>query len=652
MSSNRSNSVINAKKQKVKNESSSSIQEKGNTNSSNGRIKLVTKLLVDSKYGLMDDLNYGRAFSPTQGEALRSHTQESNANGILGERTPILKVPKSTRLKAERVRIYMDYYYNILERSILLDSTQQQSTHTQQHHHKHHEGVEGIYNPLQVIRNRKLRKKYHDVPPVRELSLSRPPIIAITQFSNKRNKRMMWFVDLTERYNDLTWRTSHWDELVKPDGTLWFPPSSPNKKRNKIIRRKHKSSRQKVEQEDASMSVAGYEDIPLKQSGSPHHDVEVVESPKGQTTVLYDNHLEVKGKHGGTNSSSDDQIVSSGGEGERGRKNKLEKIIIKTNPKRWSKSPNKLDLKFGLESTSSKSKSRGSFSNTSNVSEGGNTGVNYMTPIEPVDVQKTSLLNSIPVNRLKKKVSSSSASVSTAGSFDSDGSSSTDDDESQINDDDGIIVTAGRKKRRNRREKEAVPQEEVNSSAEGSVDLYQIPVDEQLQQYWQETRYIRSTIAIMKHRRKTHELIKRRAIRKRNKMVIHEDADDIIKETSEVIEEYNNELNRAIKIGNTWTSKLLNDYSIRVETLISASDRILSDISTTLTLKLKLFQENSERFGNLKMMKSQKMTKIVYRVLEFTIVSLLWTIWLFVSMLREIRLGFIFFLKLVKWAIW
>ena len=213
-------------------------QEDGSIHASNpGRIKMATKILVDNRYGLMDDLNFAShtttgGMTTADGNRLMSTGDFLKDNGITSQkgRDDLLNtstapmtatvISKSTRIKADRVRIYLDYYYSLLERCISIDNTEHR-----------HEGVEGVYNPLQVMRNRKLRKKYRGGAPVREVSISKAPVIAIIDFSKKYEgknkeayvkKRMPWFVDINEKYNDLMWRTSHWDELVDPEGNLWF----------------------------------------------------------------------------------------------------------------------------------------------------------------------------------------------------------------------------------------------------------------------------------------------------------------------------------------------------------------------------------------------------------------------------------------------
>lgn len=146
------------------------------------KMKLVTKLLIDNKFGLMDDLNFSRPLTASsEGVPISAKTSELGTECLKNQQensvSPILPISRSTRIKADRVRIYLDYYYSILERCISIDSSQ-----------NHHEGVEGVYNPLQVIRNRKLKKKHHELP-TREFYTTKHPIIAIKQFSKNLTKK-------------------------------------------------------------------------------------------------------------------------------------------------------------------------------------------------------------------------------------------------------------------------------------------------------------------------------------------------------------------------------------------------------------------------------------------------------------------------------
>ena len=135
-------------------------------------------------------------------------------------------------------------------------------------------------------------------------------------------------------------------------------------------------------------------------------------------------------------------------------------------------------------------------------------------------------------------------------------------------------------------------------------------------------------------------------------MQCDENMDSILSDTSKVLGTYDRELDKAFKRGNLLASSILNDYSMRVETLISTTDRILSDINTSLTLRLKLFQEDVDKFGNLRMMRAQKLTKFFYRILEFAIVVVLWSIWFIVSVVKWVKYIAIFSIKIVVWMIW
>lgn len=90
-------------------------------------------------------------------------------------------------------------------------------------------GVEGVYNPLQIIRNRAIRAKHHEpVPPLRYANLP----LACNVFSSHKHAngkpwKMLWGIELNELINDEAWRAQHWDELRDPNGNLWFPDSRP-----------------------------------------------------------------------------------------------------------------------------------------------------------------------------------------------------------------------------------------------------------------------------------------------------------------------------------------------------------------------------------------------------------------------------------------
>lgn len=574
------------------------------------RLKMVTKLLMDNKFGLMDDLNYTRALPESYENLFSPEDKFGQSNGASNkipgaeQRPPILAIPRSTRIKAERVRIYMDFYYNVMDRCINLES-----------HDHHHDGVEGVYNPLQVIRNRKLRKKYHEMPP-RELFVQKAPVIAIKQFSSKPNKKMPWFVEVSERSSDLTWRTSHWDELVDPHGNLWFRPNksltaSPTKEQ-------HRHHRPHIRRRTSS-----HLELP---SGSPYYMSGINPSSpelRGQhrdsvSDVSAFSHSELPMSH-----LVAPEPGTSLDENEKSRLNRFE-MIIGNRPKRWSKSPNlrhrshesveKLSLpmsKGESYNTGTSDHSRASSTSMANI-----TGNSYMTPMDPQG-PRTTLLSALPIRPVRR---SSQEKDAVHVEHVESGRGQTYEDTESLD-----------------------PLEPLNKS---------VQTDKQLEKFWWDARYMAGTLKIMHHRRITHSIVKDWGIRKRNKMQCDENMDSILSDTSKVLKTYDKELDKAFKKGNLLASNILNDYSMRVETLISTTDRILSDINTSLTLRLKLFQEDVDKFGNLRMMRAQKLTKFFYRILEFAIVVVLWSIWFIVSIVKWVKYIAIFSIKIVVWMIW
>ncbi|CAB4254056.1 similar to Saccharomyces cerevisiae YBR255W MTC4 Protein of unknown function, required for normal growth rate at 15 degrees C [Maudiozyma barnettii] len=700
------------------------------TNTNSRRVKLVTKLLVDMNSGLMDDLNYDRDVDKKyDGETnndrrnsrgndadISNNDHDNDENGEYGSLIPMAeqqvvpKISKATRLRAERVRIYLDYYYNIMEGT--LRSGEDENGHERKNIHRN---VEGVYNPLQIIRNRKLKKKYRGETATSGFLFYKAPIIAVIQFSNTPNrKNYKWFVDVNEKYTDLTFRSQHWDELIDPTGHRWFGTQKTHRFRteaHKIKKRRgsshitghlhhhhHKKNNSKGtllrDSDQSSDSILNKVPklIVTTDHSDPNLESRTSSNSNGISSQFSD--LDKDNYNDKLIQTVSDSEVENGSlkEKESNHLNKFEKILNKTkNPKRWSrsKSPNKIrteennnghetkkdvtkiipqELAPEQERSNNEGDHRGSVSGPSSKDRYGT----YQTPVDGTGVKKLSLLDDIPIHTVKThstnklNIESPEVTKTKSGSYkyDSEINSiehkrgikdveihnrlTTENADAVINNKNLNIVTNSADNSKNSSSKEATPLSKESSSN----NFNELPVDIQLQKYWQDTRYVISTIAIMEHRRQSHDLIRQRAIHRRNLIKVDENTEKNMADTEQIIKEYDEGLDRVLKIGNSWTSKLLNDYSIRVETLISASDRILSDINTTLTLKLKLFQENTDRFGTIRTMQSQKMTKSIYKMLEFFIVLVLWSIWLVVSILREIKFSILLVLRFIKWILW
>ncbi|KAI5955775.1 hypothetical protein KGF54_001277 [Candida jiufengensis] len=136
------------------------------------------------------------------------------------------KITRNTFVRAEKVKTMLGVKYLYIERLHEWDKING--------HDNEHPGVEGVYNPLQILRNRKIRAKYNEYP--KPLLMKTLPL-ACNVFSrhnqpghhhphahhqHKREWRMQWAIELNEYIGDSRWRVNHWDELKDPNGDYWF----------------------------------------------------------------------------------------------------------------------------------------------------------------------------------------------------------------------------------------------------------------------------------------------------------------------------------------------------------------------------------------------------------------------------------------------
>ena len=165
-------------------------------------ILLTTRKLLQSDCNVVDPLKY----DPTGYHEVYA---EDNT-----------KISRSTFIRAEKVKSMFGVKYLYLQR--VHDWNVDNADRNQ------HPGVEGVYNPLQIIRNRKIRAKYREY--AKPLTIKTIPL-ACNVFSKHNNDakhpwRMLWAIELSEQVSDVSWRIDHWHELKGPKGKLWFPPSA------------------------------------------------------------------------------------------------------------------------------------------------------------------------------------------------------------------------------------------------------------------------------------------------------------------------------------------------------------------------------------------------------------------------------------------
>ncbi|RLV84725.1 Maintenance of telomere capping protein 4 [Meyerozyma sp. JA9] len=121
----------------------------------------------------------------------------------------------STLARADKVRTMLGLKYLYIQRVYEWSQSPESIAHP---------GVEGVYNPLQIIRNRKIRAKYKEYPRQLTIRLLPLPCNAFSSHNDSRkNWRMLWGIDLNELLDDTFWRQDHWHEIKTPKGQLWFP---------------------------------------------------------------------------------------------------------------------------------------------------------------------------------------------------------------------------------------------------------------------------------------------------------------------------------------------------------------------------------------------------------------------------------------------
>lgn len=180
-----------------------------------GELALV---FLDTRKTLMADQNIVDPMNNTSKFDSLGHPRSQED----GQRENVHKITRSTIIRAEKVKSMIGLEYMCIQKCYDWSVSNAETNM--------HPGVEGVYNPLQVIRNRKIKAKYHEYPKL--LTVKTLPL-ASNVFSSKNKNRdskrpwkMIWAIELNELISDLSWRQLHWNELKKSNGELWFPSST------------------------------------------------------------------------------------------------------------------------------------------------------------------------------------------------------------------------------------------------------------------------------------------------------------------------------------------------------------------------------------------------------------------------------------------
>ncbi|KAG7662424.1 uncharacterized protein J8A68_004072 [[Candida] subhashii] len=198
----------------------------------------LASLFLDTRNILRADCNIIDPLANTASPDSPTSPKLGNGNTHKG-----ISISRSTQFRAEKVKAMLGMKYMYIERIY-----EWRLAHSGEQNRNEHPGVEGVYNPLQIIRNRKIRAKHGEFPNPLPASIplacnvfsrrNRDPRLQ-SKNSTKRPWRMIWAVELDEFVGDPRWRAHHWHELRNSRGELWFPPPGGGNKSKKLTKRLH-----------------------------------------------------------------------------------------------------------------------------------------------------------------------------------------------------------------------------------------------------------------------------------------------------------------------------------------------------------------------------------------------------------------------------
>lgn len=503
------------------------------------RIKHISQLMLDLKQGMMEDFNVN--YEPK----------------VLNDKTAqVFSCSRRTKEQADKARVYIEFFYTFVMKSV---STQEDTPH---------DGVDNVYNPLQVIRNRKIRKKYGDK--LKDFHVVRPPVIAIRDFS-QRTSKFPWYVDIMEKSSDLIWRTNHWDELRKADKTLWF--GQEKHRRNHI----HGDS---VHSLDSFPEDSSFEEGSTRKHRHHHR-------------LSRNSNLRLDFKE----SNGSRALLSRLSRGSNKKQDSAENVVH-----------NNDNSKMVVPK------------------------IIYETPTDYVNGK--SAINEVKIGSIKRS-----------------------DTEQDMSQDLGLSSYESLEKPRKDSSSSNFRYNSISSSNEEETELAEDEGSEEARRlmldHYNALKYFKCSFKMLKHKEYILDDLLPCSVERKHDQLLYDfvNFDDDLQKVHVLLDEYQVKLEENIEMVSDWKTRILSDYLNRVSSLISSSDRFLSDINTTLTLRMKVLQENVDKMGVIRHIQRRSWNRLLYRALEIFIVCCLWIIWIIFIILRSFQIALLFIYKIVRWAL-
>ncbi|KAK9465251.1 hypothetical protein V1512DRAFT_266288 [Lipomyces arxii] len=110
-----------------------------------------------------------------------------------------------------------------------------------------HSKFDGVYNPLQIIRNRQVRARYnHKLEPAKLSTIT----VASTALAHDKTRKLVWEVDVNEMFADLGWQERNRSLMVDRNGRLLYRRRAEKETHEQSRKQKTKSTEKEVQPSD------------------------------------------------------------------------------------------------------------------------------------------------------------------------------------------------------------------------------------------------------------------------------------------------------------------------------------------------------------------------------------------------------------------
>lgn len=536
----------------------------------------LAAVFLEVRKGIMKELNIDVSHNEKL-EQEREHNKHPHPR----------KIAKSTLNRAEKVKLMFNLYYLSIFQA-------QKATDPQ------YEGVDGVYNPLQIIRNRKLRKKYHQTP---HISVKTLPL-ASSAFSKQKDRKLVWEVDVPELIYDSTWRMQHFHELINSKGDLWFPDGRKHKKQH------HHHHRFRLRSNTEDGLDENNDHVQYDKLFESIDDDEDVKQPISD--------LEDISFQNSRNSSRSDLLDTS-----RPRRKKRDKIISKVRSKSPFKRPSSQlgeVQSHGEASTLERTETTTSHDRTNlDFVSHENEGRSNSQP-------SLKILNDIEIEHIKPSILITADTPTSTSSGDK-----TQHDLSNIS-----------------------SMEVHNLHDSSDMDDLEYEGMKALNAHIDNLRHLNSMVSFYGHDF-AYKKIEYANISKFDGFddEVNVIETDFINLKNSSLPKYEGILKGKSDELRDIQNELANDYSTRIDKMLALSDRTIGEVNTTLSLEIRKLNERFEKVKSIKNKNSQydDLLRFGYWALENLVVLALWFIWIIYSILKVIKVAALIVLVGLKWII-